>query len=244
MRAHMTVAVIATVLVVGTGLGWAQGWDGDDLWSASEAANTPLTTWFGETGLVTIPSAKTLPFQGIQAHLGFLDVGDSDWSTIWGANVSIYEGLEVGITGLDDNITGASNEELIQAKLQLPLGSIFELGPDAPMIAVGGRDLGEEINRAWYVVVGKDYLVNPDTDQERVISFTLGYGDTQVDGTPLDGIFGGVEFDLFDYMRLQVEHDGENLNAGLRYWWSSWAITDLVLIDDDLGGGFTLNTRF
>lgn len=244
MRALMTVAVIAAVLVAGSGLGWAQGWDGSDLWSAVDAANTPLTSWFGDTGLIVNPSAKTLPFQGIQAHLGFLEMDNGDWASIWGANISIWEGLEVGVTGLDEEYTGGDNEMIIQAKYQLPLGQIFELGPDAPTVAIGGRDLSEEINRTWYVVLGKDFVMNPGADRERVVSLSLGFGDTQVDDTPLDGVFLGAEFDMFDYMRLQVELDGENLNAGLRYWWSEWAITDLVLVDDNMGAGFTLNTGF
>jgi len=244
VRAHTMVAVIAAVLVTGSGLGWAQGWDGGGLWSAQDAANTPLTSWFGDTGLVVIPSADTLPFQGIQAHLSFIDVGDSDWATIWGANVSIYEGFEVGVTGLDENYTGSTSEELLQAKFQIPMGSLFDLGPDAPMVAVGGRDLSEEINRVWYVVLGKDFPVDADGGEGRMFRVSVGFGDAQMEDTPLDGIFGGVELELFDYMRLQVEHDGQNLNAGLRYWWSDWAITDLVLIDDNIGAGFTLNTGF
>lgn len=244
MRAHTMVAVIAAVLVAGSGLGWAQGWDTGDLWLAQDAANTPLTSWFGDTGLVVTPSANTLPFQGIQAHLSFIDVGDNDWATIWGVNVSIYEGFEVGVTGLDEVYTGNASEELLQAKLLIPMGSLFELGPDAPTVAVGGRDLSEEINRVWYVVLGKDFPVNPGGAEQRMVRVSVGFGDAQVDDTPLDGIFGGVEFELFDYMRLQVEHDGQNLNAGLRYWWSEWAVTDLVLIDDNIGAGFTLNTGF
>lgn len=245
MRAHTSVAVIAAVLVAGSGLGWAQGWDTSDLWLAEDAAQTSLTSWFGDTGLVVIPSAETLPFQGIQAHLGFIDVeNDDDWATIWGANIALCEGLELGVTGLTKAYTGTQDEELIQAKLQLPLGRLFKLGPDAPMVAVGGRDLSDEINRVWYVVLGKNFTVNPDTSKERTFKVSLGFGNTEIDDTPLDGVFCGVECDLFDYMRLQVDYDAENLNVGLRYWWSEWAVTDLVLVDDNVGAGFTLNTGF
>lgn len=244
MRAPQIAAFIALALIVCAGFGWAQGWDAGDIWTADDAAATPLTSWFGTTGLIVVPSAETLAPEGIQAHVNVIegDEGEDDWCTIWGANVSLYEGLEAGVTGLDSSYTGAQSETLLQAKYRLPMDRLFGLPEEAPMIAVGGRDLGEEINRTWYVVLSKD--VPLDENEERSMCVTLGFGDAQLPDSPLDGVFGGVELPLFEYAQLQAEYDGENFNAALRYWWNEWAVIEMGVLDDNLAFGFTINSGF
>lgn len=242
MRAHKLAAVVAATLVICSGLGWAQGWDALDIWNADDAANAPVTSWFGTSGLIVVPTAETLAPEGLQAHLNVIETQNGDWATIWGANVSLYEGLEGGVTGLDDTWTGADDEVLFQAKWRIPVQDYFGLPAAAPMIAVGGRDLADQINRTWYVVLTKE--VPLDATRQHMIRLTLGFGDAELPDSPLDGLFGGVDVPLFDYGRLQLEHDGENFNAALRYWWSEWAITEAALIDDNLAFGFTVNSGF
>ncbi len=241
MRAHTVAAVVAVVLVLCAGFGWAQGWDGGDLWTADDVRDAPLPSWFGGTGLIVVPTAQTIAPTDVQAHLHVIDV-EGEWQTVWGANVSIYEGLEGGVTGLDEAYTGAGQETVYQAKYCVPLDRLFGLDPRAPTLAVGGRDLSDEINRAWYVVLSKELPLDPNGDNTAL--FTLGVGETELPDSPLDGLFGGVDLTIFDYARLQLEHDGENFNAALRYWWSEWAVTEIGVLDDNMGYGFTLVTGF
>ncbi len=58
----------------------------------------------------------------------------------------------------------------------------------------------------------------------------MGYGDSRIPGAPLDGVFGGIDFTPFDYMRVMIEHDGENINASATYWWKSWIATEVGLL--------------
>lgn len=242
MRAHMLAAVVAAALLVCAGFGWAQGWDGTDIWTADDAAAMPLPSWFGSTGLIVVPSAEVIAPEVIQAHIATVETPNDDWAVIGGLNVSVYEGLEAGVTFLDDTWTGGDSETLVQAKYQIPLQSFLELGPEVPMLAVGGTDLGDQINRTWYVAASKDLPLT--TSGDRVATVTVGFGDTEVDDTPLDGFFAGVEMPLFDFGQIQLEHDGENFNGALRYWWSDWAVTEFAVLDDDMGFGFTVNSGF
>ncbi|MGD9495155.1 MAG: hypothetical protein AB7Y46_02475 [Armatimonadota bacterium] len=241
MRAHSLAVVVAAALVMSTVLGWAQGWDAGDVWLAEDARNTPLPSWFGSTGLVVVPTAQTLGLKGIQANVNVVDL-DDEWQTVASINAGLYEGLEVGVTSLDEAYAGGDREVVVQAKYRLPTELFF--GPDEglPMVAIGGRDLGDQVNRAWYLVLTTQVPLNPGATKRA--DLTIGVGDTEVSDSPLEGVFAGVDLELFDYMRLNIEHDGENLNAALRYFWSEWAVTEAGLLDDDLGFGFSYNTRF
>ncbi len=215
------------------------------LWGATQVRQMPMTSWFGGTGMVVIPTAEVAPYRSIQAHLNVIDVETEDWQTVYGANISFWQGLEAGFTQVGSAYTGAEQgeETLFQAKYQVDLDQILGLGPAAPMLAVGGRDLTNDVNRAYYVALTKE-IAGDDYDRTSLARVTVGFGDTEISGTPLDGLFGGIDFTPFDFARLQLEHDGENFNGVLRYSWSEWAITEIAVLDGDMGYGFTLATGF
>lgn len=228
-------AAITAVLVASAAMCAAQMYPGEDIWTAEQARTEALPSWFGETGLIVIPTAQTVHPQRIEAHFHRVEF-DAGCDNVWGANIGLTSNIEAGVTRLD-----AVGETVFQAKLNLDIGDWLTLR-GMPQIAIGARDIGDEVDRALYVVLSSALTIKEE--EEAVLSAHLGFGDTTLRGSPLDGIFGGVDFTPFDFLRVQVEHDGENLNAAARYWWSDWLCTDVGSLDGDFGWGVVAETRF
>ena len=225
----------AVALVIGTGICSAQTQLDDDIWTAENARTEATPSWYGETGLIVIPTTGIVDPQSIQAHFHRVDT-DAGWSNTWGVNVGLSANFEGGVTRLDD-----IGETIFQAKVNLDLSNWLGL-ERAPEVAVGCRDIGDDVDRAMYVVLGKELII---TEEEPSLLFGyVGFGDTSLPGSPLDGMFGGVDFVPFDFMRVQLEHDSENFNACARYWWSTWLSTDVGWLDENLGWGVTAQTQF
>ncbi len=239
MRTAWLIAVVVVAVFVSTSLAGAQGWDGDDVWGADDVRDAAKPSWFGASGMIVVPTAQTLAPQSISAHFHSINVdnpGGEDWMDVYGVNVGITDGLEAGITHLDD-----PDETLYQAKYNMHLSELLD-NPDLPDVAIGGRDIGDQINRVLYVTVTKDLIIKED--RTSMLRATVGYGDVEVPGAPLDGIFGGIDFTPFDYMRIVVEHDGENVNASASYWWAEWLCTEVGALDGDFGWGVNASTSF
>lgn len=244
MRTILNAAAVAAILVGAGALCSAQTLGGSDIFTAEDARTMATSSWYGGTGLIVIPTAKTADPQRVQAHFHRVDRTDAtataaqpaDWLNTWGANVGFTDDIEGGFTHLD-----YLDETVFQAKIRLDLGELLEI-EDAPQVAIGGRDVSDEVDRALYVVVSKDCAIKEE--RPALLTLHLGYGDTSLPNSPLEGIFAGVDFTPIDYMRVQIEHDGENLNAAVRYWWSKWLLTDVGSLDGDFGFGATIRTDF
>ncbi len=242
MRAQLVAAIVVCLLIVSLSTGFAQGWDDSGyLWDARSVKATSTQSWFGGTGMIVIPTAHTAAQKQINAHYHVIDLEESDdWEPVWGLTAGIYPGIEAGVTNLSEGWTGDDDELLYQAKIGANLDDLLRLGPESPDIAFGGRDLTDEIGETYYVVFSKDFEL--DEYQGETVGVSLGLGNADGDDVPLDGFFAGVDLTPFDFARLQVEHDGENINAALRYWWSEWAVTEVGVLDGDVGFGATLHT--
>jgi len=214
----------------------AQMLEGDEVWTAADARTEATPSWYGETGLVVIPTATIVDPQTIQAHFHRVDRDSSGWENTWGVNVGLTANIEGGVTRLD-----AIGETIFQAKINLDLKDWFGL-EDAPDVAIGCRDIGDDVDRALYVVLSQDLLLIED--KPAILVAHLGFGDTSLPGSPLDGMFGGVDFVPLDFLRVQLEHDGENFNACARYWLSKWLTADVGWLDESFGWGVMAQTKF
>lgn len=201
----------------------------------------PTQSWFGGTGMVVIPTAEIIPQTRVSAHFHAIDVETKDdWEDVWGITASIYPGIEAGITHLGEAFTGTGSDELVyQAKIGANLDDLLRLGPGSPDIAFGGRDIGDKVGSAYFVVLSKTFEL--DEYSGKTVGVSLGVGNAD-DDVPLDGLFAGVDLTPFDFARLQIEYDGENVNAALRYWWSEWAVTEVGVLDGDIGAGASIYT--
>lgn len=242
MRAHKVAAFVVVLLILSAVASMAQGWDTPYLWDARAVQQAPTQSWFGASGMIVIPTADVIPQESVTAHFHSVELeATNEWEHVYGVNASIIQGLEFGFTGLTDGFTGTGSDEMVwQAKYAPDLQALFGLEPEIPQIAIGGRDLANDINRVYYIALSKEFII--DEYDGNSFRATVGFGDAEIGNTPLDGLFAGVDFTPFDFARLQLEHDGENFNAALRYWWSEWAVTEGGVLDGDLGAGVTLHT--
>ncbi len=129
MRTARLIAVIVVAVIVSATLACAQGWTGDDLWGADDVRDAAKPSWFGTSGMIVVPTAQTLDPQSISAHFHSINVDDpngDDWMDVYGANVGITDGLEAGVTHLDD-----VGETLYQAKYNMHLSELLD-NPDLP----------------------------------------------------------------------------------------------------------------
>jgi hypothetical protein len=190
----------------------------------------------GYTGLINTPSAQT------QAK-GTVDIGYNNQLDLRGNkyidghnfifSAGLFEGFEVSgliaAESMHDNMfynegKGQQRDLSFNAKYQLPF-----IPNDWFSVALGGKDIGGAANKyATYYAVASKQLGD--------FNFSAGMAKSQRLTGQMDGVFAGVEWQLFDWFSLQVEHDGEAENAAARITLPKKWLFDV--------GTLTLTSRF
>ncbi len=199
----------------------------------------------GQTGLLTVPSARTLR-EGTASLLytpRTVPRFDGDAHTFVAA-VGLFSFFEVA--GRATEVNAASLRDLsLNLKLRAPLSRVHRLLPD---VAVGAQDEGGAAPhfRTRYLVLSGDLYA---------LRWTAGWG---AGPDRLQGLFGGLEAGLHETTALIVEHDGERARAGARVDlplsvaqvpFRVGAVAAVPLEQESLGGmrrwelGVTLSTR-
>lgn len=238
LRTSIVVMLTVALALMGTTLmadPYASVWD-------TQGPQAGVTnTWIGSTGLVIIPTATTVPAQGAIASFNWIDT-DPDAAQIWTGNVGITPSLEVGAAHVNRGVTGDGSEIIANAKYNIDLGR-WTKNPNAPELAVGVFDIGNELNRSYYLVLTQDLTVAED-DQKSNLRVSVGYADNYTNSGPMNGFFGGVEFVPFERGLIQIDYDGDNVNGALRYQVADTVSLSAGSIDGDLGLSAAYNTRF
>ncbi len=195
-------------------------------------AQDVTNNWIGATGLVIAPSADTAPDGELMASFNWIDTSGRSTS-VWSALFGITENFEAGVAHVR---SGGSSETIGNLKYDLNLQRLSG-SPQAPDLAIGVWDLGDDIDRAWYVVLSDDFGA-----QMTAARWSIGIADSS--GGILDGLFGGAQFAVAESGLLQVDYDGDNLNAAYRHQIADQFRVGVGLIDGDLGLNATLTTGF
>ncbi len=156
----------------------------------------------GLTGLLNTPNAEVAVAGAGQ--LLYTDQIEARWreTSPWADNYFFSFGLlshlEVG--GRFTEAPGEARDLSFNLKAQLPLPASL------PRLAVGWHDAGGGAPhfRTAYAVASQSFSC---------VRLSLGYG---VGPDRLDGLFGGGELRLTDWLQLVAENDTEDWNAGLR----------------------------
>ncbi|MFP4249128.1 MAG: hypothetical protein ACLFU7_05680 [Armatimonadota bacterium] len=217
MRISTVVLLTAALLLTGT---------------AVMAQDTINNTWVGMTGLAISPSADTAPALEFIGSFNYIDT-DGDSTEIFSAIFGLTDNFEVGLASLD---AGGSSETIGNLKYNFDLAELAG-GPTPAQLAIGVWDLGDEIDRAWYVVVSDDF--RGSTQNAR---WSVGLAGS--DGGILDGLFGGVEFDVSEQGLIQIDYDSDNLNAAYRHRVSDRFGVGLGIVDGDPALNAAYNTGF
>ena len=153
----------------------------------------------GSTGLINTPSADVVR-QG-QFYVGYYNLNEGDSITV-GANLA--KNLEVSMAAV--NYKEADKKAYLNAKY-----AIMQEGVLLPGIAVGVEDITDKSDRTAYLAVSKALPFG--------IRLHAGYGNGRY-----DGMFYGIEKQIvpslvggvFPDTSLIIEHDGHDMNYGLR----------------------------
>ena len=158
----------------------------------------------GMTGLLNTPNALVTPSG--QVDLGYSNQVEGQWrdQVVRQDNYYVSFGwlkyLELGARLTE--APGKTRDLSASAKLQLPL-----LPVGWPLLAAGVQDVsgGAPNLRSRYLVASQTPLP--------WLRLSLGYGRGP---DRLDGVFGGGEVQLTDWLQILAEHDGSEAAAGLR----------------------------
>ncbi len=211
------------------------------IWEMETADTSVTNSWIGSTGMVLTPTAKTCVPQGMIGSYHWIDV-DPDAGDVWSVNVGITGNLEIGAARLGKDLTGGDAEVVANAKYNLDLGRWTE-NPEAPEVAVGVWDIGNEVNRTYYLVVTQDLEIAEEA-QVSSLRASIGYADSDANTGTMDGVFGGIEFVPFESGLVKLEYDADDFNAALLYSWSDKLSLEIGSIDGDLGLGVNFQTGF
>lgn len=219
---------------------------GIDLFGGSQSTVSTTASWYGSTGLIVTPSAYIAPLLRVNGGYHQVQLDDYD-QDLYSANVAVLSDLEVGISRVNNVVKpdteGTVNETVFNAKYRLPLGQWLGVGSVAPQVAVGVWDLSDQVNRDYYLVVSQSFGLSRSLPYTNVAAH-VGYGQRELAGGSLDGLFAGFEFTPTQSTLLQVEYDADAWNAALRYQPIEWATVDVGVLDGEFGYGLSAVTAF
>ena len=173
-------------------------------------------SFVGYTGLINTPNAE-IQEKGVIGFGHNNELFDRSNQYVKGHNfivsAGLFDGLEVsGLIAsntMHDNLYVGEGKKQIRdlsfnAKYQIPY-----IPKDWFSLAIGGKDVGGHINfyETYYAVASKE-LWN--------FRFSAGIAKSKRPHGEMDGVFGGVEYQVFDWFSLQAEHDAEAFNAGAK----------------------------
>lgn len=201
-----------------------------------EAAESRVTnSWIGSTGMLNTPTADVAAIRSLPSSIHWVKT-EPDAMTAVSFNAGISENLEVGATRLSEAFGSGSSETVANIKYNISLDRYF-WEPNAPQLAIGAWDVTNSLDRAYYVVITKDFP-NPEGLGIKNLHLSLGYGKNEEEARyVLDGIFGGIAFSPFADGVIQAEYDGENTNFGIEYFLNETVSVEAASFDGDIGLG-------
>ncbi|HGF5257255.1 TPA: YjbH domain-containing protein [Vibrio parahaemolyticus] len=169
------------------------------------------------TGLIFTPNAQLLEYGDVSftyaQGLPWLQrIEDLDSLTF---SFGLLEGLEaIGRIVTDDYHsncfeTGCGGIRDLSMSLKYQLPNWWNI--DNFNIAIGVQDLGGAANHFQTNYVVGDYTAN-----FAPLRFSAGYGISDIELGVMDGAFGGVEYQPFDFIQLTAEYDAVEFNSSVK----------------------------
>jgi hypothetical protein len=230
------IAVVLLLLIVAVSVATADSYV--SVWQDQAQAMQATPSWFGNIGMIVTPTAATpspaagtVEYHRIQRSPNAINV--------WGVNVGVANGLEVGGARIDSESGGSNN--VGNVKLAIPAAKWLN-NSQVPMMAIGSFDVTDSINRALYFVMSKGFQTNGPGST--VVNLHLGLAQNKTHSGALHGVFGGAEFQVFSQGLVQAEYDGDKFNADFRLGLSNHFSLDVGDLGGDIGYGATYKSTF
>lgn len=178
----------------------------------------------GFTGLLRTPHAHTLEYGSLSIGGNWEDNVDFNQNYSKGAHHTLFMGIglapsfELGLqnTHKSFNGNGTYGSGGSDLAFSFKLSSEHWL-PDSPLqFALGVQDVGFRGHASFHK---NEYLVASYTWND--LRLTAGYGAghyaNQMGENYLDGMFGGIEYQVFPWSQVTADYDGTGYNAGIRF---------------------------
>ncbi len=169
------------------------------------------------TGLVLTPNAQSLT----AGHFSFTYAqglpwrGEIDDLDSLKFSFGLLEGLEATGRIVTDDYhsncfeTGCGGIRDLSMSLKYQLPNWWNI--DNFNIAIGVQDLGGAANHFQ-----TNYVVGDYTTNFAPLRFSAGYGISDIELGVMDGAFGGVEYQPFDFIQLTAEYDAVEFNSSVK----------------------------
>jgi len=215
-------------------------------WQGPPISSNPTASYLGQTGLLITPTAMIAPPLEGAIYYHKLQT-DPRRQAFYGATVGLPGHLEVSalrmlnVESLPSSPGVFRNETVLNAKYQIPLGKLVG-NALMPKVAVGVFDVSNQVARVWYLALSRSVSLTQTNGAP--INLHLGFGNKDSGDGRLDGLFGGLDYAAAPDSLLQAEYDGQNLNAGVRYFPARWISVDGAVIANDFAWGATASNIF
>jgi hypothetical protein len=208
------------------------------VWQDQAQAMQATSSWFGNVGMIVTPTAATPPAGAgtIQYHR---IKRSPDAINVYGFNVGVIKGLELGGAHIDSETGGSNN--VGNVKIAIPAAKWLD-NNQVPLMAIGSFDVTDAIDRSLYFVMSKSILTNGADSPP--LNLHLGLSQNKTHSGALHGLFGGAEFQVFSQGLVQAEYDGDKFNADFRLLLSSHFQLDVGDLGGDVGFGATYKSNF
>lgn len=192
------------------------------------ATEARVPTFFGSTGLLTVPSAYTQGNRVVTPFFG--GTGDFYGGGVLGGITDRFE-IGAGAFSFDNDV-----DVLLNAKLLL-----LQEKRIWPALSVGVVDALDQLDRGpgWYVVASK-YFTRSELEQRFALKGHLGYGGGIFDEEP----FAGAELFFNRNLSAMAEYRDGDVSLGARYTYRGWAATLAWFDLDTVGGQISYSVRF
>ncbi len=189
----------------------------------------------GYSGLINIPTADSL--DAGEYNLGaFATQVESDRdTTVVAADLGLLAGLEMGLA--QEKVEGLEARTLVNGKYRFQ-----DEGLIRPAMAIGAADLTDELDFSPYFVVSKSLAPPLRAFRREILNPRLHLG---VGGGRFDGLFGGFSASVGKIATVMLEHDGHQINAGVRFALGPALQIHAAALDglDHLGFGISYSKR-
>ncbi|HEX2998687.1 MAG TPA: YjbH domain-containing protein [Armatimonadota bacterium] len=214
---------------------------------ADEAPSTaplPPTSLEGTTGLIRIPTAEVTPYGRYIIGVNTLDhayrafPGQAGDTVAHFITVGLLPGLEVsgrflnhdGKLGFQfrENLGGGYGGYNIDRMFSAQLLLKRQTAHWPVSLSIGAQDLtGSGVYRTQYLAL---------SHRSERWGLHVGYGNKR-----LDGIYTGADFQAMPALRLMLEYDGSNTNAGAALSFHKFTFTPVFAGMRSFGGGISYN---
>jgi len=252
LQTRYVIATAILMLAIPCAVSFGQG-IGYSIWEKPPAESKPVVSWYGQTGLIAIPSALIGPPMSVQVGAHWVNTNwriGTQKEDLWAytGTVAITGNLEVGMARLE-NVQKASggavrfdSETIANAKYNVDLGRWTGM-EKAPELAIGVWDVTDEFNRGYYLVATKELHLR-EVEGPSDLTLTVGFGNNELDTGAMDGVFFGIEIVPTAMVRLQADYDAEDFNAALRIFPTKDLSLDVATVDGHLGVGASYRIGF